>query len=201
MIFSNEDIKKALEQGHITITPTPEADQYTTSALDLTLGDSFKVWDKDKLGLGGFDPVLDLSLQNFLNTANAFLIDAPRETDNSVILKPYSECKHHLLAMTREKIHLKREFGVAARVEGRSSLARLGLTVHLTAPTIQSGFKGPITLEIINVGPFHIKFVPNKTKICQLIFEKLQSTASIEIATAFLGQTSPAGKSAKKKRK
>jgi len=44
----NEDIKKALDLGHIDITPLPEADQYTTSALDLTLGDSFKIWDQKK---------------------------------------------------------------------------------------------------------------------------------------------------------
>jgi dCTP deaminase len=56
-------------------------------------------------------------------------------------------------------------------VEGKSSLARLGLAIHVTAPTIHGGFSGNIQLEVINYGPLPIKLRPGM-KICQLIFEQ-----------------------------
>jgi dCTP deaminase len=80
-----------------------------------------------------------------------------------------------VLAMTREKVHLKPGSKLAARVEGRSSLARIGLVVHLTAPIIHTNFNASITLEMINHGPFLLRLVPHKTVICQLIVEQLES--------------------------
>ncbi|MDO8794033.1 MAG: hypothetical protein Q7J25_05380 [Vicinamibacterales bacterium] len=53
----------------------------------------------------------------------------------------------------------------------RSSLARLGLMVHLTAPTIHAGFNGNITLEVINHGPFHLKLVPKTIEACVIARE------------------------------
>lgn len=98
-----------------------------------------------------------------------------------------------MLAITRERVHLNRNFKLAARVEGRSSLARIGIVVHLTAPTIHAGFNGRITLEMINFGPFYLRMVPNKTPICQLIVEQLESVPTQEINTEFQGQTLPSG--------
>jgi dCTP deaminase len=60
---------------------------------------------------------------------------------------------------------------LAARIEGKSSLARLGLAVHVTAPTIHAGSKGQIQLEIINHGPLPIRLRPGMP-VCQLIFEQ-----------------------------
>ncbi len=79
----------------------------------------------------------------------------------------------------------------AARVEGRSSRARLGMLVHFTAPTIHSGFFGPIALEIINLGPNDIALVPN-VYICQLIVETV-SEAPVKAPNQFAGQERPAG--------
>jgi dCTP deaminase len=98
-----------------------------------------------------------------------------------------------LLCLTRERIHLKKESALCARVEGRSSLARIGLVVHLTAPTIHAGFNGPITLEIVNHGRFYLRFVPNKTMICQFIIERLDNPASGTASSTFQGQTAPTG--------
>ena len=72
-------------------------------------------------------------------------------------------------------------------------LARIGIIVHLTAPTIHAGFGGSIALEMINFSPFYLKMVPNKTRICQLIVERLESDPTREINTAFQGQTVPTG--------
>jgi dCTP deaminase len=76
-----------------------------------------------------------------------------------------------VLGWTKERVHLKSSARVAARVEGKSSLARLGLAVHVTAPTIHSGFNGQIQLEIINLGPLPIRLRADMA-ICQLIFEQ-----------------------------
>ena len=66
-------------------------------------------------------------------------------------------------------------------------------SVHLTAPTIHAGFEGFITLEMVNHGPFFLRLVPDRTRICQLIFERLGETPSGAIATNFQGQVDPAG--------
>src|SRR6266850_1133626 len=153
MILSNDGIKRALQQGALEISPTPSDTQYTTSAVDLFLGEEFHVWDAEKLKVHGFKPELDLSLQKFPETAKAFLVRLNTHKDGSVILPPFSEHPWHMLAITRERVHLNRNFKLAARVEGRSSLARIGIIVHLTAPTIHAGFNGKITLEMINFSP------------------------------------------------
>jgi len=193
MILSNDGIKRALQQGALEISPTPSETQYTTSAVDLFLGDEFHVWDAEKLKVPGFKPELDLSLQQFSKTAKAFLVPLKKQDDGSVIFPPFQDYPWHMLAITRERVHLNRNFKLAARVEGRSSLARIGIIVHLTAPTIHAGFNGKITLEMINFGPFHLRMVPNKTQICQLIIEQLQSEPTLDIGTAFQGQTLPSG--------
>ncbi len=193
MILSNDGIKRALEQGSLEISPVPDETQYTTSAVDLYLGEEFNVWDAKKLQVSGFKGELDLSTQQFNETAKAYLIPLEKEKDGSVIFPPFSKQPWHMLAITRERVNLKRDYKLAARVEGRSSLARIGIIVHLTAPTIHSGFNGKITLEMINFSPFYLRMVPNKTRICQLIIERLESDPIGEIKTAFQGQTVPSG--------
>jgi len=195
LILSNLGIQDAIKKGTLEISPMPSDDQYTTSAVDLYLGGNFKYWDWNRLSIAGAKTVLNLAEQSFKTTAAAFLLDYPAEKDGSYILPPYSAGTFPVLAMTRERIHLKPESCCAARVEGRSSLARLGLMVHLTAPIIHSGFNAPITLEMLNHGPFYLQLVPGKTRICQLVIEKLEGAPLGEIRTEFQNQTSPAGKS------
>jgi dCTP deaminase len=136
---------------------------------------------------------LNLAEQSFQDTANAFAIPAPREKDNSVVLPPFSVEPTVLLCLTRERIHLKKESALCARVEGRSSLARIGLVVHLTAPTIHAGFSGQITLEIVNHGRFYVKLVPDKTVICQFIIEQLDGPSIGQASASFQGQKTPVG--------
>jgi len=195
MILSNEGIRQAIKNGQLEIDPEPVKDQYTTSAVDLFLGSIFQQWDKTKFKVPGVHVELNLADQEFQKTAQAFLIKPKTENDGSIILPPYdlSSC-WPLLAMTRERAHLKHGSLLAARVEGRSSFARLGLIVHLTAPTIHSGFNGPITLEMINHGPFYLKLIPDRTRICQLIIERLETQPAGDISTGFQGQIEPSGK-------
>src|SRR4051812_14953344 len=94
-----------------------------------------------------------------------------------------------LLGWTIEKIWLPQRSRLAARVEGKSSLARLGLGVHITAPTIHAGFDGQIRLEIVNHGPLPITVKPGM-RICQLIFEATLGTPQRGYQGQFLGQSS-----------
>src|SRR5260370_38035731 len=185
----DQGIKKAIESGDLEIDPVPTEEQYQTSAVNIYLGNEFRIWDPSKFKAKGIKVELNLAEQTFQDTANAYAIPAPREADDSVVLPPFSLEPHVLLCLTREPIHLQKASALAARVEGRSSLARIGLVVHLTAPIIHAGFNGQITLEIVNHGRFYVKFVPNQTMICQFIIEKLDTPATGTPSASFQGQT------------
>jgi dCTP deaminase len=92
-----------------------------------------------------------------------------------------------VLAWTQEKIHLRDHARVAARVEGKSSLARIGLGIHVTAPTIHAGFRGPIQLEMINHGPVPIRLTVGMP-VCQLVFEQTLGMPDKAYQGQFLGQ-------------
>ena len=80
-----------------------------------------------------------------------------------------------VLAWTAESVSIPFDSRLAARVEGKSSMARLGVGVHVTAPTIHSGFQGSIQLEMFNFGPHEI-VLDAGMRICQLIFEQTFGT-------------------------
>lgn len=189
MILSDVGIRAAIAAGDIDIDPPPNDDQFTTSSIDLFLGGGFKVWDGKRLTVPGLTPTLDLAVQNYQATASSYLIDAPLDNEGAFVLPP----GQFVLAVTREKINLRRTARLAARVEGRSSMARLGLVVHLTAPTIHAGFSGTVTLEMVNFGPFHLRLVPRETRVCQLIFEQLSEEPAGDLHSRFVGQKDPGG--------
>jgi dCTP deaminase len=112
--------------------------------------------------------------------------------------RPFSlEPQAFILGKTKEFVDFPLAEGdsvsYAARVEGRSSLARCGLVVHLTAPTIHAGFRGTITLEIANLGPMPIILRPGMN-ICQLIIEEVSGTPQLT-QSQFRGQTTTTGQS------
>jgi dCTP deaminase len=80
---------------------------------------------------------------------------------------------------------------LAARIEGKSSRARFGILIHFTAPTVHPGFKGTLTLEMINLGPASFMLKPGMP-IAQLIVEEVKG-CPIENPSQFQGQQNPAG--------
>lgn len=97
------------------------------------------------------------------------------------------------LASTYETIKLPKH--LVGRVEGRSSIGRLGVTVHVTAGYIDPGFHGKITLEISNIGKMPIAIYP-KQRICQIVFETMTSPAKRpyghpERDSKYMGQNGP----------
>jgi deoxycytidine triphosphate deaminase len=85
-----------------------------------------------------------------------------------------------ILALTHEHVWIPRN--LIAMVEGRSTYARVGLSMHQTAPWIQPGWDGQITLEIRNSGPFRIELTPIDDMPCQLTFFQLTSELKEEEA-------------------
>jgi dCTP deaminase len=92
-----------------------------------------------------------------------------------------------LLGWTKETVELPLSSRLAARVEGKSALARIGLGVHITAPTVHAGFRGSIQLEMVNFGNHDI-ILDQGMRICQLIFEQTVGTPEKGYAGQFAGQ-------------
>jgi len=136
---------------------------YSTTSVNLTLSDELAVPKDGELH------VLDIRTGR---TAEMLAQAYPKLTiRDRYILLP----QRFILGRTVEKVELPLQKGrpsLAARVEGRSSLARCGLIVHFTAPTIHAGFEGTITLEIINLGAYPIALFPGM-EICQLLLEEV----------------------------
>ncbi|MBZ0257147.1 dCTP deaminase, partial [bacterium] len=110
---------------------------------------------------------------------------------------PYNLEPHNfILAQTFEEIKLpiipdENGHFLSARIEGKSSRARLGMLVHFTAPTIHAGFNGHITLEVINLSNRDILLYP-EIKICQLIFEQVLGEPE-KNPSQFQNQSHPTG--------
>ena len=190
MILSDGEIQEALRERKILIDPMPTEEQYTTSAVDLLLGDEVlelktleELQAKEPLGVQR-PLIVDLSNIDVKTLLEKYAKPVPKEKDGSFILPP----NKFVLGITREYIELPRRSKIAARVEGRSTLARLGLVVHLTAPTIHAGFEGRIILEMYNYGNYQLRLLPGKLHICQLIFERLGRIPKKPTTTRYLGQ-------------
>jgi dCTP deaminase len=182
MILCDSELKAALFHRQLIIEPMPTEDRISTSSIDLTLGNEFKQWNTPSSTV---DPT-----KSYRELAAQSQVDVPVNSDGSVSVTPNS----FLLALTAETVSLPNQSRLAARVEGRSSLARLGLGIHVTAPTIHAGFTGRITLEITNVGPLTILLMPG-LKVCQLIIEQVFGTPVREFQSVFQGQRTVSGSS------
>ena len=157
------------------------------------MGHGFYRWDSNKIENIhhlGMDSTVDAArLQSYPELARQYMIPAEVDSEGCHTIRPGD----FVLGITYERVTLPLESGIAARVEGRSSLARIGLTVHLTAPTIQAGWTGRITLEMVNQGPWPIKLRPYELRVCQLIFERVGELRQDGLESQFQGQDSPGG--------
>lgn len=187
MILTDREIQIAIERELIKIDPRPTEKAFSSTSVDLTLDPSLTKFKKPKAGVETvLDPNhIDFSPESSLADLTE-LIEIPRD---GYALPPQTL----VLGWTREYVDLKTDARLAGRVEGKSSLARLGLGVHITAPTIHSGFNGRIRLEMINHGVMAIKLRP-EMRICQLIFEATLGTPERGYKGQFSGQTAPAPK-------
>ena len=120
---------------------------------------------------------IDLTLGEELKTIHGKCIDL---TQDSYKLKP----NEFILGCTSETIHVPRD--LMARVEGRSSIGRLGVMIHVTAGLIDPNFTGQITLEIYNASDKPFELIHGDS-ICQIVFETLSSPCMRPYGSAELG--------------
>ena len=168
MILTDREISIALDTGQLIIDPRPELEAITSTAIDLSLRENGLEW----IPLDGGFQIRPGHKEYKYSKAARF--QKPISV-NGYAIRPQS----FFLGWTQEKITLPIRSRLAARVEGKSSLARLGIGIHVTAPTIHAGFGDPepqpIQLEIFNFGPHEI-VLDAGMKICQLIIEQTLGT-------------------------
>ena len=177
MLLSDRDIKAELGARRIGLEPY-EPGMIQPSSIDVRLDRFFRLFDNHKYPF--IDPAED---QPELTR----LIEA--KPDEPFILHP----GEFVLGSTYELVSLPDD--IAARLEGKSSLGRLGLLTHSTAGFIDPGFSGHVTLELSNVATLPIKLWPGM-KIGQMCFFRLSSAAekpygSSEYSSRYQGQRGP----------
>lgn len=175
--MSDRDIRESLQSGRIGLEPL-ELELLQPSSIDVRLDRFFRLFDNHKYAF--IDPA---EQQDELTR----LIEV--KSDEAFILHP----GEFVLGSTYEFVTLPDD--VAARLEGKSSLGRLGLLTHSTAGFVDPGFKGHVTLELSNVATLPIKLWPGM-KIGQLCFFQLTSAAehpygSDKYSSRYQGQRGP----------
>jgi dCTP deaminase len=167
MILTQTEIRAAIRAGEIRFDPPLEEKQWGGVSIDLRLGTQFTKPHRN--------PGIKLALHGGLSDLAACTTKELPIRDEFGKLNTFClEPDEFVLAMTHESLTLPRN--LIAMVEGRSTYARLGLSVHQTAPWIQPGWAGRIVLEIKNHGPARIELTPLLDRPCQLVFIQLMST-------------------------
>jgi len=177
VLLSDQDLRKELESGTLRIEPF-DSEMLQPSSIDIRLDRYFRVFDNTRYT--HIDPQLR---QDELTT----LVEA--DGDEPFVLHP----GEFVLGSTFEAVTLPDD--LAGRLEGKSSLGRLGLLTHSTAGFIDPGFSGHITLELSNVANLPITLWPGM-KIGQLCLFQLTSPAehpygSQQAGSRYQGQRGP----------
>jgi dCTP deaminase len=177
VLLSDRDIRAEITAGRVKVEPFTEA-MVQPSSVDVRLDRFFRVFENHKYSV--IDPSTEQPelTREVAVTADEFFILHPGE---------------FVLASTYEVITLPDD--IAGRLEGKSSLGRLGLLTHSTAGFIDPGFSGHITLELSNVANLPVKLFPGM-KIGQLCLIKLSSPAEHPYGSAvyrsrYQGQRGP----------
>ncbi len=177
MLMSDRDIRAEIEAGRIGLEPL-DMGLLQPSSFDVRLDRFFRLFDNHKYAY--IDPAEEMSdLTRFVEVAS----------DEAFILHP----GEFVLGSTYEFVTLPDN--IAARLEGKSSLGRLGLLTHSTAGFVDPGFNGHVTLELANVSNLPIKLWPGM-KVGQLCFFQLSSPSETPYGSAkynsrYQGQRGP----------
>lgn len=173
MYLTDADLKKAIDDGSLIFDPPP--DTIDATSIDLHLADvaDAKVWNIEKFkqherDAGRQTPELRIGQYSLARFSTNYLSDPPAYVENSQILvqkrgnQVIVKTGGFLLWQTKEKVGTPADGAkLICFVDGKSTRARAGIVVHLTAPTIHSSWAGQITLEIANFGPFDVVLQEN----------------------------------------
>lgn len=177
MLLSDKDIRHQIEAGRIGLDPL-DIELLQPSSIDVRLDRFFRLFDNHRYAF--IDPATQQDdLTRFVEVSS----------DEPFILHP----GEFVLGSSYETVSLPAD--IAARLEGKSSLGRLGLLTHSTAGFVDPGFSGHVTLELSNVATLPIKLWPGM-KIGQLCFFQLSSESenpygSEKYGSRYQGQRGP----------
>lgn len=161
MVLSDISIKKALDNNLLVIEPF-DPSSIQPSSVDLKLGKEFLIFKNAKKAFLDFrkdDP-------------SEFMEKVVITDDEPIIVHP----KEFILGTTVERVTIPAD--IVARLEGKSSLGRLGIIVHATAGYVDPGFEGDLTLEISNMSNIPIALYSGM-KICQITFFQMTTKAKL----------------------
>ena len=177
LLLSDESIKEEIKKGKIVIKPYEEAN-VQPSTVDLTLGDKFRVFQHSHHSL------IDVKkpMEEYTRLVEV-------QEGRPYILHPFE----FVLGTTREYMEVPDD--MVARLDGKSSLGRLGVLIHSTAGYVDPGFKGHITLEILNVGKIPVTLYPGM-RIAQVSFIRMTTKAqnpygTLKARSRYQGQVEP----------
>ncbi len=164
MILSDRDIVKSLKSNRIRITPKIDPKtQLGSCSVDLRLGKQFRVFNHSKFAY--IDPTNPKLSTNMM-------AEVKLKEGEPFILQPGD----FVLATTMETVKLPDD--LVGRLEGRSSLGRLGIVVHSTASIFDPGWEGMVVMELGNLGRMPVALYPGM-RICSMTFEELSSPAMV----------------------
>lgn len=179
MVLSDKDIEWAVRSGNLGIDPF-DARRIQPASYDVSLSDKFRVFSgaaKKIIVPGELDPDLTRA------------VDLTARGDDALVLMS----RQFLLGMTREYVRIP-PF-LCARIEGKSSLGRVGLVIHSTAGWIDPGFEGRITLEISNDSPLPIRLTPGmligQIAFMQMTSRVLRPYGHLDLGSKYQGHTEP----------
>ena len=179
MVLSDVDIKRYLSEGKIRVSPELPPEQFGSCSVDFRLGNEFSVFDHSK------HAYIDLRNRTSIQELMSTVIVEPGE---AFILQP----REFVLAITEE--HIELDDDVLGRLEGRSSLGRIGIIVHGTAGLFDPGWRGKATLELSNLGRMPVALYPGM-RVCSMTFEQLSTPSSNPYhkkpSNKYAGQQSP----------
>ncbi len=170
MILSDRSIREALSAGRIEIDPLDES-CIQPSSVDLKIDRYFRVFRNHTTS------IIDVK-ENLEDLTE--LIEIPDDPDRAFILHP----GEFVLGSTAERIKLP--IDLVGRLEGKSSLGRLGLLIHSTAGFIDAGWDGHVTLELSNIATLPITLYPGM-KIGQISFLMMTTPADVPYGSAAVG--------------
>jgi dCTP deaminase len=148
LILTDREIRNSIAAGLFDIIPRPAPEAYSSTTVDLTLSPVLRIF---KQPMAGMKQAIDPAAPGF--NVIALLNELTRRVDIDEKDGFHLDPGALLLGWTLETVDLKDHCRLGARVEGKSSLARVGLGIHVTAPIIHTGFRAPIQLEMMNHGP------------------------------------------------
>ncbi|OGH02667.1 MAG: dCTP deaminase [Candidatus Levybacteria bacterium RIFCSPHIGHO2_01_FULL_37_17] len=164
MVLSDKDIKLALKSGKIKIVPIPNLkEQLGSCSIDLHLGGNFRILEHSK------SPFIDATNKNSIKEITK---EIKLKNGEKFVMQPGD----FVLAVTEERVKIAPN--LMGRLEGKSSLGRLGIVVHSTASVFDPGWDGKPVLELGNLGRMAVALTVGQ-RICAMTFEQLSSAAGV----------------------